>query len=131
MSDIRVPGNLADARAALSMKRAGLPPRIVRWEHVDTREARPKYLINVADGNELTVLVDSGIPSLVVESGHVKIEFRSSWGNSLEISSGASAHVIVPWADTKVTIDNAGELRLQAPPTNRVGVFGPGTVHTD
>lgn len=126
-NDERRPRTHSEGLAALSAKRKGIR-RHVSWDHIKTREVSAKYPINITDGNLLVIEVWSGIPCLVVESGHVEIKFFSSWGNSLDIKPGASARVIVPYGDTKVTIDNAGSLKVEAPEQNRVRVHGPGTV---
>lgn len=129
MSDVRSPTNLTDARAALSMKKPGLEPRTVRWRHFNTRETGPDFPINVAAGNELTIHVESGIPSLNLETGTATVVFNSSWGNSLTIQPDASARVVVPDLNTKVTIHNDGDLTLDVPSgKNRVLVLRDGTV---
>lgn len=117
-NDFRIPRNKAEALSALSMRRTG-PDRRVAWYSFDIRERKrgltfaeqaalhhenTHWDINVKPGNNLYVTVYSGIPFLQVRSGHVTIEFRSPWGNSVTVHDGASAHVIVPDADTKVTI---------------------------
>lgn len=127
--DVRIPTNVNDARAALSMKRPGLPPRIVRWRHFDTRETNPAFPINVTPGNELTIHVESGSPKLILETGAATVVFISSWGTGLTIQPGSSARVIVPNRDTKVTIYNDGDLTLEAPDgKNRILILREGTV---
>lgn len=98
------PRTLAEARRALSMRRVTGEHRTVSWHHFRTRSVIHEYPINVKPGNQLDLTVWSGIPFLRIESGSVTVTFRSSLGNSLTMAPGAGAHVIVPSADTKVTI---------------------------
>ncbi|OHU47143.1 hypothetical protein BKG82_26150 [Mycobacteroides chelonae] len=127
--DVRTPTNVNDARAALSMKRSGLAPRIVQWRHFDTRETNPAFPINVAAGNNLTIHVHSGLPSLILETGTVTVIFESRWGNGLTIQPGASARVVVPSLDTKVTLRNEGDLSLEVPSgKNRILILRDGAV---
>lgn len=118
----RRPRNHTEAVAALQIRRGTGEDRRVVWNYFRTRASNGHYDIHVKPGNTLHVTVWSGLPFLEVRSGHVTVEFRSSWGNSIIIHEGASAHVVVPWADTKVTIANqGGEYTMDIPGgTNRV-----------
>lgn len=103
--DFRIVRNAAEAKSALSMRRGTGKNRRVIWYSFRTRSVTDRWDINVKAGNTLHLTVYSGLPFLHVQSGHVTIEFRSSWGNSVTVHEGASAHVIVPSAATKVTIN--------------------------
>lgn len=123
----RMPRNSSEARAALSIKRGTGEHRSVAWYSFKTRNGTSNhYPINVKPGNELTVYVYSGLPFLEVESGHVTVVFHSRWGNSLTIHPGASAHVIVPSADTKVTISGDETGLTMELPEGEHRVYYPG-----
>jgi len=123
----RQPHNHNQAVAALNIRRSIGVDRRVDWHYFETRPPRvsQRYDINVKDGNNLHLTVWSGIPFLHVRSGHVTVDFRSRWGNSITIHEGASAHVVVPSADTKVTIHNeGGTLTMDVPEgKNRVRCY--------
>lgn len=129
MDDFRIPRNRTEALAALSIRRGTDQHRRVSWHHFRTRSHDHHYDINVKEGNSLHIDVYSGLPFLEVRSGHVTVGFHSSWGNSITIHEGASAHVIVPDFDTKVTITNeGGTFSFEAPEKNRVyypGKYSP------
>ncbi|MFV8246789.1 MULTISPECIES: hypothetical protein [Mycobacteriaceae] len=125
--DCRKPATHREGMSALNLRRGTGIRRRVDWNHIKTRDVSPEYPINVTPGNALTIVVWSGIPRLIVESGHVTIDFRSSWGNSLKVRPAASAHVLTD-GHSKVTIDNEGSLHVDAPEENRVRVYGPGQV---
>lgn len=111
--DFVMPRNLTAARSCLKVPK-GVERKVV-WHHFDTRAARPSFPIRVHPEGKLDIEVRSGIPALVVESGHVVVRLSSRWGNSLTIRPGASAHVVVGSGDTKVTIHNEGTLTLDQP----------------
>src|SRR5882757_6253424 len=97
MSDSYVqPRTRKEGLSAITMRRSTGESRVVVWGHIKTRAVNDTYPINVKQGSSLLIRVFSGIPRFIVESGHVTVEFCSTWGNSLTIRPGASAHVIVP-----------------------------------
>jgi hypothetical protein len=139
--DYPQPRNRKEALAAFNNWRGTGIDRMVDWHYFKTRTrdlaslrrlteepteaqlaaAFGRYDINVKPGNTLKITVYSGIPFLHVRSGHVEVKFLSSWGNSITIHEGASAHVVVPYSDTKVTITNeGGEWTMDVPAKNRV-----------
>lgn len=127
METHRMPRTIDEARRALSIKRGTGEKRVVSWHWFKTRARQDRYPINVKPGNELTINVYSGLPPLVVESGHVTVVFRSIWGNSLTIQPGASAHVVVPSVDTKVTISgDVKGLTMDLPEGEQHRVYYPG-----
>lgn len=134
-TEYREPLTHQEGLSALKLRRGKGIVRRVHWNHIKTRQAFPEYPINVGPDNTLYIVVWSGIPKLIVESGHVEIRFLSSWGNSLDIREGASAHVVTD-SRTKVTIDNSGTLTIDAPEKNRIyasggSICGPDGNRTD
>jgi hypothetical protein len=125
MDDYRQPRNKTEATAALNIRRGSGVDRCVDWHHFKSRDIFDHHDVNVKPGNTLHITVYSGIPRLHVRSGHVEIKFRSSWGNSVTIHEGASAHIVVPHPDTKVTINNeGGEYTMDIPEgKNRVRCY--------
>lgn len=125
----RHPRTRQEGLSALSLRRGTGVQREVSWHHIKYRNRSGSlldhYPVNVSDDNTLLIRVWSGIPKLIVESGHATIEFWSSWGNSLTVRPGASAHVITD-EHTKVTVENEGTLTVDAPAKNRVAVFNRG-----
>jgi hypothetical protein len=125
--DYRRPSTQSEAKAALNIRRGTGQNRSVDWHHFKSRaRILGGYDINVKPGNTLHITVWSGIPFLHVRSGHVTVDFRSRWGNSITIHEGASAHVVVPSPDTKVTITNEGGEYTMDIPEGKNRVYYPG-----
>lgn len=121
--DYRQPRNRTDAQAALSIRRCTGQDRRVDWHHFKSRTDH--WDIHVKAGNTLHLTVHSGIPFLHVRSGHVTIEFRSRWGNSVTVHEGASVHVVVPSRDTKAHINVEGGTYTMDIPEGKHRVWYP------
>ncbi|QDH91694.1 hypothetical protein SEA_PHRAPPUCCINO_16 [Mycobacterium phage Phrappuccino] len=129
--DHRRPRTRTEAISALSMRRGTGQVRTVLMREIHLRKGTSNiYPVNVSEGNSLTVVVETGLPRLVLESGEAEFRLHSVWGNSLTIRPGARAKVITN-GEVKVTIENEGSLILQAPRQNRVHISGPGDVVGD
>lgn len=130
--DYRRPHNPTELRRALSIKRAGIHRDVYinskapYSNRENDKYPRAQFEIHVHSQSTLTVTVWGGLPFLKLRSGHVEIQFRSSWGNSLEMDPGTTAKVIVPNSDTKVTIsgDDSG-LELVLPESGHHRVLTP------
>lgn len=125
MENYRQPRNHTEAVPALNIRQGQGQDRMIDWHYFNSRRNSGHYDINVKPGNTMHLTVWSGLPFLHVRSGHVTVVFRSTWGNSLTIHEGASAHIVVPNADTKVTVaDEGGDYTLDVPEgKNRVHVY--------
>lgn len=131
MDTYRQPHSRAEAISALSVRRFNGENRWVDWSSFPCRSNARDYDIRVKPANTLHLAVWSGIPDLHVRSGHVTVVFRSCWGNVITVHAGASAHVVVPFADTKVTIrvEHGGTYTMDIPEgENRV--YWPGKYDT-
>lgn len=117
------PETFAKARQLCSLKRRRGEDRTVWLKYYKTRNHRQEIPINVNDSDTLEIMIFAGIPKLIVESGHVTINFRSSWGNVAEFLPGTSGKVTVP-GDLKVSLYVADDAQVEIVTTreNRVWV---------
>lgn len=117
------PETFAKARQLCSLKRRRGEDRTVWLKYYKTRNHRQEIPINVNDSDTLEIMIFAGIPKLIVESGHVTINFRSHWGNVAEFLPGTSGKVTVP-GDIKVSLYVADDAQVEIVTTreNRVWV---------
>jgi hypothetical protein len=112
------PQNYSTAVRALRQTRTDAPTRTVtltsavhKRDHSDR-----EYPVTgpTSPGSLLTIQVTSGIPSLRVLSGNVRVELSSHWGNVLTVDPDARAttDLHIPYSGTKVTAEGVDPARI-------------------